>query len=107
MINPRQVETESIMPNYAHLETNKMDLKRTASRVAVMKRLGVPYTKQDLLNADANYEAQAKQIVAELKEQDASVDLAWDSELTAVIAYLQSLGTNPIPEESAKVDGVQ
>ncbi len=107
MINPRQVETESIMPNYAHLETNKMDLKRTASRVAVMKRLGVPYTKQDLLNADANYETQAKQIVAELKEQDASVDLAWDSELTAVIAYLQSLGTNPIPEESAKVDGVQ
>ena len=104
MINPRQVEIESLMPNYPHLETNKMDLSRTATRLAVMKRLGVPYTKEDLLSADSNYEAQAKQIVAELKEQDATVDLAWDSELTAVIAYLQCLGTNPIPEESAKLE---
>lgn len=100
MIDPRQVEINSIMPPYAHLETSTMDLSTTAGRIAVMKTLGVPYTKDDLLQADENYEKQAKQIVAELQEQDATVQLAWDAELTAVIAYLQSLGQSDIVVET-------
>jgi cytochrome c oxidase cbb3-type subunit I/II len=100
MIDPRQVEINSIMPPYPHLETSTMDLSTTAGRIAVMKTLGVPYTKDDLLQADENYEKQAKQIVAELQEQDATVQLAWDAELTAVIAYLQSLGQSDIVVET-------
>ena len=98
MIDPRKVVAGSIMPSYAWMETATVDMSRNADRVALMKSLGVPYSSDDLLNADANYMAQANEIVGELNAQDSTVNLAPESELTALIAYLQSLGQTPVEE---------
>ncbi len=96
MVDPRAVVKGSIMPAYKWMETDKMDLSRTAGRVAVMAKLGVPYTKEDVLNSEAAYEDEAKALVAELGEQDPTAQLDWDSEMVAMISYLQSLGDTPL-----------
>ena len=94
MIDPRKIETESIMPAYAHMETNTIDAELAKPRMKVMKKLGVPYTDEEIDNAYADYKAQAEGIVTDLKANN--VELAWDSELTAIIAYLQCLGASEI-----------
>jgi cytochrome c oxidase cbb3-type subunit I/II len=102
MKDPRQVVKGSIMPNYAWLERNRVDMSHTANRVAVMKRLGVPYTKKQLLDARDDYTRQAQKLVADLNQEDETIDLAWDSELAALIAYLQVLGDTEIMTEKAQ-----
>ncbi|PKM44889.1 MAG: cytochrome-c oxidase, cbb3-type subunit II [Gammaproteobacteria bacterium HGW-Gammaproteobacteria-1] len=69
---PRSVVPESVMPNYPWLDSNKVDGSRIASRMRAMKMLGVPYTEDDIATASA---ATGK------------------SEMQAVVAYLQVLGT--------------
>ena len=90
------------MPAYAWMEHSKSDLSLVAGRVAVMSRLGVPYKKADLLNASEAYQDQAEDLVSELNDQDESIDLAWDSELAALIAYLQILGQTETISASTK-----
>jgi cytochrome c oxidase cbb3-type subunit I/II len=58
--------------------------------MAVQRKLGVPYSDEDVANAVDDYRAQAREISDYLREKD--VELAPDSELTAMIAYLQRLG---------------
>ena len=69
---PRSVVPESVMPNYPWLDNNKVDGTRMAKRMRAMKALGVPYTEDDIASASA---ATGK------------------SEMQAVVAYLQVLGT--------------
>jgi cytochrome c oxidase cbb3-type subunit I/II len=102
MLDPRSVTEGSIMPAYAWMEHSKSDLSLVAGRVAVMSRLGVPYKKADLLNASEAYQDQAEDLVSELNDQDESIDLAWDSELAALIAYLQILGQTETISASTK-----
>jgi cbb3-type cytochrome oxidase cytochrome c subunit len=59
-----------------------------------MKQLGVPYAPAHIANASRLVEIQGMLIAKELG--DKGIDLAWDSELTAVIAYLMRLGNQPI-----------
>ena len=69
---PRSVVPESVMPNYPWLDNNKVDPVRTAKSMRAMKMLGVPYTEDDIATAS---------------------DIAGKTELQAVVAYLQVLGT--------------
>lgn len=94
MIDPRKIEVESIMPAYAFMETNKVDVDLAGPRMEIMQKLGVPYSDEEVAKASTTYKVQADEIVADLKTK--SVELAWDSELTAVIAYLQCLGSSEI-----------
>jgi cytochrome c oxidase cbb3-type subunit 2 len=73
LYNPRNVVPESIMPAYPWLVENKLDGLNTATKLRAMRTLGVPYTDADI--------AGAKDAVKGKTEMD------------ALVAYLQSLGT--------------
>jgi cytochrome c oxidase cbb3-type subunit 2 len=74
LINPRDVVPESIMPGYPWLADAKVDPELTVRKMSVLKNvLGHPYTEEDL--AAAKTEVEGK------------------SEMDAIIAYLQSMGT--------------
>jgi cytochrome c oxidase cbb3-type subunit II len=73
LINPRDVVPESIMPGYPWLETNLLDASTIKTKMNVLRKLGAPYTNEEINNApDA------------LKDK---------TEMDAMIAYLQKLGT--------------
>lgn len=73
LMNPRNVVPESNMPAFPWLAENTLTGEDTAKKMQVMKQLGVPYTKEDI--AGAKQAVQGK------------------TEMEALIAYLQSLGT--------------
>ena len=73
MINPRDVVPESIMPAYPFLAENTLDGKLTGRKMAALRMVGVPYTDDDIENAEATAKG--------------------TTELDALVAYLQSLGT--------------
>lgn len=70
--NPRDVVPESNMPAYPWLEQTKLDNYDIVSRMKALKRIGDPYTEDDIKNAPA--------------------ELVGKTEQDALIAYLQGLG---------------
>jgi cytochrome c oxidase cbb3-type subunit I/II len=91
MQNPRSISENSIMPGYSWLLTEKMDTKNIKSKLEVMRKLGVPYSLEDIANGEASLKAQAEQIARSLKEEGQIEDVT-DKEIVSVIAYLQRLG---------------
>ncbi len=73
LINPRDLVPESNMPAYPWLVTGVVDDKSIGQRMKALQTLGVPYT-------DAEVAAAAEQVKGK-------------SEMDALIAYLQVLGT--------------
>ena len=73
LINPRDVVPESNMPGFPWLVDNEVDHTLTPKKMQAMQTLGVPYT-------DAEIEA-------------ASAAVEGKTEMDALIAYLQVLGT--------------
>ena len=73
LINPRDVVPESIMPAYPWLEKDLVDAAVMPGRLSAMKKLGVPYSDEEIAKA--------------------ADDVKGKTELEAVIAYLQVLGT--------------
>jgi len=71
--NPRDLVPESNMPAYPWLLTASVDAAGLPARMKAMRTLGVPYTDAEI--ADATKETEGK------------------TEIEAVIAYLQVLGT--------------
>jgi cytochrome c oxidase cbb3-type subunit I/II len=64
-----------------------------------MKTLGVPYSAQDIGQGTLTLEKQGKAIAEELSKQGIAVD--WDSQMVALIAYLQRLG-KPAAQTASK-----
>jgi len=93
MIDPRLTSPKSIMPPYPWLETQKIDISITPKKIRVMQTLGVPYAEGYDEQANADLEAQAKDIVENLKGQGVP-NAEWDSKMIALIGYLQRLGTD-------------
>jgi len=73
-MNPRDVVPESNMPSFPWLDENVLDGKLTPKKLEVMRTLGVPYTDDDIAGATAAVKGK--------------------TELDALIAYLQNLGTS-------------
>ena len=73
MINPRDVVPESIMPGYPWLADNMVDGSDIQAKMETLRTLGAPYT-------DAEIEAAPQMLEGK-------------TELDALIAYLQGLGT--------------
>jgi cytochrome c oxidase cbb3-type subunit II len=73
LINPRDLVPESNMPAYPWLETAMVDPGDMAPKLNALRKIGVPYTDAE---------------VAEAAEQ-----VKGKSELDALVAYLQVLGT--------------
>ena len=74
LINPRDVVPESNMPGYPWLVEHEVDGRAVVKRMLALKALGHPYTDEQIAAAEK--------------------DVAGKTEMEAVIAYLQGLGTN-------------
>ncbi|MGC3871763.1 cytochrome-c oxidase, cbb3-type subunit II [Halomonas sp. GXIMD04776] len=73
LYNPRDVVPESKMPNYPWLFENTLTGEDTAAKMKALRSVGVPYTDEQI--AGATQEVRGEQ------------------EITALVAYLQQLGT--------------
>ena len=103
LINPRAVVPESIMPGYPWLSATKLDYSKIADNMKTLSVVGVPYSADMIAKAKADLEAQANPDSAGVKELLKRYPKAkvgnFDgkpgevTELDAVIAYLQVLGT--------------
>ncbi len=74
LTNPRDLVPESIMPAYPWLENTPVDAEAMSSHLLALQRLGVPYTDAEVASA-----------IGDVKDK---------TELDAIIAYLQILGTH-------------
>lgn len=92
MLNPRDVVSDSLMPNYPWLATKTTEFYSLRKKVSVMKTLGVPYDEDTAARADQIAEEQASKITAELISQGAPAQGLEKKEIIALIAYLQALG---------------
>ncbi len=91
MIDPRSMVDKSIMPPYPWLAEKKVDFMHIRKKLSVLKQLGVPYSDDEVGNADKHAEEQAKEIAAFLEEKGAPKGLE-NKQIVALIAYLQALG---------------
>ncbi len=92
MLDPRETSQASIMPPYAFLADMRADFQGSAKVMRVMKKLGVPYSEDEIAEAPQAAREEANGIAAGLKEAGETV--APDTDLIALIAYLQRLGTD-------------
>ena len=74
LVDPRAVVPESNMPSFPWLSTTELDGGQVASRMKALQRLGDPYTDEEIAAAPAEVQGR--------------------TELDAVVAYLQALGTH-------------
>ncbi len=73
LINPRDLVPESNMPGYPWFERAAVDAAGMPARMRALRALGVPYTAEDIAGAEEAVRGK--------------------TEMDAMIAYLQSLGT--------------
>jgi len=97
MIEPERMSPNSIMPVYAWLAEKHIDTTTTRAKINAMRVLGVPYQEGYENIANDDVVKQQLQIVESLKEQKIEADP--NTELIALIAYLQRLGTDIALEE--------
>jgi cytochrome c oxidase cbb3-type subunit 2 len=74
LINPRDVVPESVMPGYPWLEENAVDASLIQRKMRVLRVLGHPYSDTEI--------------------EEAAQMLEGKTEMDAMIAYLQNLGTS-------------
>ena len=74
LLNPRNVVPESNMPAYPWLADHEVDPRATVKRMQALRALGHPYTDEQIAAAEKSVEGK--------------------TEMEALIAYLQGLGTN-------------
>jgi cytochrome c oxidase cbb3-type subunit I/II len=92
MLDPRIMSPGSIMPAYSWMLDNKIDTASTGARIRAMQTLGVPYPAGYDKQANADLLAQGNKITASLKKD--KLDASNTSEIVALIAYLQRVGTD-------------
>jgi cytochrome c oxidase cbb3-type subunit 2 len=99
---PRSVVPESIMPSYAFLKETRLDTKDFATHLVTNARVGVPYTDEMIANAEADLHAQAdpeadpsglEARYPKVKVGDFDGNPQALTEMDALVAYLQGLGT--------------
>jgi cytochrome c oxidase cbb3-type subunit I/II len=96
MMDPRSMSPQSNMPPYAHLKDKAFDQKTLPKKIAVLRALGVPYPAMDATTIKMKALEQGVKIAEELKKSNILVRP--DSEMVAIIAYLQKLGSSePVP----------
>ena len=103
--NPRDVVPESIMPGYPWLLKNQLDYADIADRMRALRVVGVPYSDTEeeyLANVEQFGPALAEQfdihraeqsLLAQGQAEDWDGDRTRLTEMDALVAYLQVLGT--------------
>jgi cytochrome c oxidase cbb3-type subunit 2 len=100
--DPRSVVPESVMPPYAFLAEKDLEAGDMAASLTALYRVGVPYSKTDIekagedLKVQADPNADASDLVKrypKAQARDFDGDPARLTEMDALVAYLQVLGT--------------
>jgi cytochrome c oxidase cbb3-type subunit I/II len=111
MYDPQSTSSGSIMPAYQWLIKNKLDKSSTEDKMQTMASLGVPYSEEEIANAQKAMLAQGEEIQNNLyndpdfvkayeadkayaKENNLEFVEMKEREIVALIAYLQRLGTD-------------
>ena len=99
--DPRALVPDSVMPPYGFLD-RPLDTTNIQRLMRTMRTVGVPYTDEMIANAVADLEAQARPEAdasafqghyARARQGNFDGDAARVTEMDALIAYLQMLGT--------------
>jgi cytochrome c oxidase cbb3-type subunit 2 len=102
LTEPRDVVPESIMPSYSFLKTTELKIANVQAELKANVMVGVPYDEAMVENAEADLKAQADPnadttaLLArypKAKIGDFDGDPAKLTEMDALVAYLQMLGT--------------
>jgi len=103
MTDPRSIVPESVMPGYPHLAQRSLDYDNIAEHMTALRVTGVPYSDEMIASAKSDVETQAdpnaealqaflaRYPKAQVRQFDG--DPGYISELDALIAYMQMLGT--------------
>lgn len=110
MYNPRLTSPRSIMPRYPWLIAHKLDRSLTQDKIQFMKDVyDIPYTQAEIDSANTWANNQAADIVKDIYKEAPDIKAAIEKEkakkgadfipleereITALIAYLQRLGTD-------------
>jgi len=111
MYDPQSTSSGSIMPSYKWLINAELDKSLTETKMEAMVKLGVPYSEEEITNAQLSMLEQGTKIEENLysdpdfaKTYEADKKYAEengedfvemrDREIVALIAYLQRLGTD-------------
>jgi cytochrome c oxidase cbb3-type subunit 2 len=102
LTEPRSVVPESIMPSYGFLKTTPLKINNISAHLSANLAVGVPYSEEMITSASADLADQANPDVdttafltryPKAKTGDFDGDPAALTEMDALIAYLQMLGT--------------
>ena len=102
LIEPRSVVPESVMPSYSFLKDTPLDTRNFELQLVANARVGVPYSEEMIENAGADLVAQAdpdadtsgieerypKAVLGDFDGNPGAL-----TEMDALVAYLQMLGT--------------
>ncbi len=102
LIDPRVLVPESIMPGYGFLARRPLSYDDASAHLSALRAVGVPYSDDMIVKARADIEAQAdvggdsgellkrypKAVVAKFNAEARGI-----TEMDALVAYLQMLGT--------------
>ena len=102
LVDPRSVVPESIMPSYAFLAGKDLDTSNAAGHLKALRRVGVPYSDAAIAAAEADLKSQAdpnadnaallkRYPKAQARDLDGNPGRV--TEMDALVAYLQMLGT--------------
>lgn len=100
--NPRSVVPESIMPRYDFLADRDLDAGDMSAHLKALKDVGVPYTDADIKTANDDLKAQADpdadtadlaKRYPKMQARDFDGNPQRLTEMDALVAYLQMLGT--------------
>ena len=100
LVKPTSVVPESLMPSHGFLARNELDMGDLTRRLKAQRVVGVPYSDDQITNAEADARAQADPAAdnaALLKRYPKAITVPGNgrtiTELDALVAYLQVLGT--------------
>jgi len=100
--DPRAVVPESIMPPYAFLADRELDVSNMGAHLKALRRVGVPYSDEDIAKADEDLKLQASadgdaaalaKRYPKVQVRDFDGNPGKLTEMDALVAYLQGLGT--------------
>jgi cytochrome c oxidase cbb3-type subunit 2 len=102
--NPQSVVPESIMPQYGFLAETTLEMSDPGAQLTALRRVGVPYSDEDIgkamadliLQADPDADGDVEDFLqrypkAQVRDFDGDPDRI--TEMDALVAYLQMLGT--------------